>query len=294
MIRSTYRLTVACALSALLGLLLAGPSPARAEEAVKPAAVATQPEAKPEAAATQAAAEVREPAAELRDPEALAELKRATDFLTALPRFTLKATVAYDVIQNDGRRLQFEKEGNISLQRPDRVFAEIHFDDGRHRKVWYDGKTLSIAELSKKLHTQTKAPPTIDGMLDMLEVLLKNPLPLADLFYSNLSPLEQRAEEADIVEDSLVDGRPCTHLAFRGETVDWQIWVEQGVTPFIRKLAISYREEPGTPQFFATLDLWETPERFNDDLFTFVAPAGSQWIDVLVPTPRRSTEGAQP
>lgn len=232
--------------------------------------------------------------ADLRDPEALAELKRATDFLTALPRFHFKAAVIYDVIQEDGRSLQFEKHGDVYLQRPDRLFAEVWLDDGRHRRFWYDGKTLGFAELTRNLHTKVKAPPAIDGMLDMLEGVLKDPMPLSDLLYSDLGPLEQRALEADVVGDSLVSGRPCLHLAFRGETVDWQIWVEQGATPFIRKVVINYREQPGTPQSSALLDFWETPERFSDDLFTFTAPAGSEWIDVMVPMPRRIEQGGQP
>ena len=277
-----FRLIMAGALWGALGLLPGGVAPVRAE----PPAPAETP------AATIAAP--GEDAEELRDPAALAELKRATEFLTALPRFHIKASAYFDVIQEDGRRLQFERHGEVYLQRPDRLFAEVHFDDGRHRQFWYDGKMLGFAERSRNLHTRVKAPPTIDGMLDMLEGLFKDPMPLADLLYSDLGPLAERAFEADIVGDSTVNGRPCRHLAFRGETVDWQIWVEQGATPFIRKLAISYREEPGTPQYTAVLDLWETPERFSDDLFTCVAPAGSQWIDVLVPAPRRSAEGGQP
>jgi hypothetical protein len=211
-----------------------------------------------------------------------------------MPRFHFKSIVMYDVIQEDGRRLQFEKHGEIYLQRPDRLFADVYLDDGRHRQFWYDGKTLGFAERSRNLHTSTKAPPTIDGMLDMLEGLFKDPMPLADLLYSDLTPLEQRAQEADIVGESLVGGRPCLQLAFRGETVDWQLWVEQGATPFVRKLVISYREQPGTPQVTALIDLWETPERYSDGLFTFVAPAGSQWVDVLVPMPRTSEKGGQP
>jgi hypothetical protein len=70
--------------------------------------------------------------------------------------------------------------------------------------------------------------------------------------------------------------------------------VEQGATPFIRKLVISYREEPGTPQSVAVLDLWETPDRFSDNLFNFNAPADSQWIDMLAPMPRKMEEGGRP
>jgi hypothetical protein len=281
MARSTYRFIAGCALWGVLGLSPCWVLSVRAEQAT------------PEEAPTSAEDASPEVAEDLRDPEALAELKRATDFLAALPRFHIKTAAVFDVIQEDGRRLQFEKNGDIYLQRPDRLFAEVFLDDGRHRQFWYDGKTLGFTERLRNLHTRINAPPTIDAMLDMLEKLFNDPMPLADLLYSDLSPLDQRALEADIVGDSLVRGRPCRHLAFRGETVDWQLWVEKGATPFIRKLAISYREVPGTPQFAAVLDLWETPERFSESLFTFTAPAGSQWIDVLVPMPRRVEEGGQ-
>lgn len=228
-----------------------------------------------------------------RDPEALSELKKATDFLVAQPRFKFKARIFYDVIQDDGRRLQFEKSGEISLQRPDHLYVESHRDDGRWRKLWYQGETLSIADLVRNLHTQVKAPPTIDATLDMLEALVKEPQPLADLLYNDLSPLEEQAIEADLVGDSLLDGVSCKQLSFRGETIDWQLWVEQGEKPFIRKVAISYREAPGSPQYMALINDWETPERFSDDLFTFVVPKGSEWIKILSP-PRKTGEGGQP
>ncbi len=231
---------------------------------------------------------------DLRDPAAIAELKRATDFLTSLPRFHVKASVVYDVIQEDGRSLQFEKIGDVFLQRPDRFFADVRFDDGRWRQAWYDGKMLSIAALTKNLHTRIKVPPTIDATLDIMENLFKEPQPLADLLYSDLSPIDQLALEADVVGDSLVNGRSCKHLAFRGKTVDWQIWVEQGNTPFIRKLAITYRQEPGKPQSVVLIDLWETPDQFNASLFEFIVPPGSQWMKMLMPMPRRIEKGGQP
>lgn len=230
----------------------------------------------------------------LRDPEALSELKRATDFLTSLPRFHIKASVAYDVIQADGRVLQFEKIGKVYIKRPDCFYSEVQFDDGRFRQYWYDGKMLSLAERSKNLYTRIKAPPTIDAALDMMEGLFNDPQALSDLYYSDLSPLDGLALEADVVGDSLVNGKPCKHLAFRGKTVDWQIWVEQGKTPFIRKLAVHYQKDTGMPSYVAWLNFWETPERFPDDLFVFKVPADSQWIDMLGPMPSGMEKGGRP
>jgi hypothetical protein len=267
----------------LLGLLFWLPQGALAADSTPPK----------EQAAPQVAGETPEDEG-LRDPAAIAEFERATDFLTSLPRFHIKASILYDVIQEDGRSLQFEKYGDVYLQRPDRFFAEVNLDDGRFRQLWYDGKMLSIAERSKNLYTRIKAPPTIDATLDMMEGLFKDPQPLSDLYYSDLSPLDRLAIEADVVGDSLVNGRPCTHLSFRGKTVDWQLWIEKGATPFFRKLIITYREEPGTPQTVALLNLWETPDRFREEMFTFSPPADSQWIDMLVPMPRKIEKGGQP
>ena len=267
----------------LAGLLLWLPHPTFAAEPSPPV----------DQSATEGNLEMND-VADPRNPAAMAELKRATNFLASLPRFHIRSSVVYDVIQQDGRPLQFEKVGHLYLQRPDRFFAEIQFDDGRRRQYWYDGKMLSLAERSKKIYTRIKTPPTIDATLDMMEELFKEPQPLADLFYSDLSPLESLAEKADLVGDSQVRGRLCTHLSFRGKTVDWQIWVEKGAKPFIRKLAISYREKPGSPQCVALLDVWETPGHFKKALFKFTPPADSQWIDVLIPMPHRIEKGDQP
>jgi len=233
-------------------------------------------------------------AVDLRDPKALSELKRATDFLVAQPRFQFKARIFYDVVQEDGRRLQFEKSGEIFLQRPNQLYVESRRDDGRWRKLWYQDKTLSIADLTQSLHTQIEAPPTIDGTLDLLEALIKEPQALADLLYSDLSHIEEHAIEADLVGDSIVNGQPCVHLSFRGETIDWQLWVEQGKTPFFRKVAVSYLDVPGAPQYVALVNDWKTPARFSDDLFEFVVPQNSEWIKVLKPLPPNKRDGGQP
>ena len=229
----------------------------------------------------------------LRDPEALAALKRATDFLASQPRFKFEARIFYDVIQDDGRRLQFEKTGEVALQRPSQLYVESRLDDGTWRRLWYQGETLSIADLSKNLHTQVQAPPTIDETLDMLEELIREPQPLADLLYSDLSHLEEHAIAADIVGDSLLDGLPCVHLAFRGATIDWQLWVEQGDNPFIRKVAVSYRDVPGFPQYVALINRWDTPGSFSDKTFQFIVPQGSQWIKVLTRASRQPNKGGQ-
>ena len=263
------RTILLCALCVLLGALLFSGVPALAEE-TSPGNLET---------------------AELRDPEAIAELNRATSFLMEAPQFHINIHVVYDVIQKDGRRLQFEKHGEIYVQRPNRLFADIFLDNERQRTFWYDGEKLSIAEKKQGIHTQIRASKTIDATLDLLEQLHSDPMPLADILYNDLTPLSVNAVEADIVDDSLVSGIKCTHLAFRGETVDWQIWVDQSERPLIRKISVSYRTMPGVPQYTAWINNWVLPDDISENLFQFTAPEGSSFIKMLAPWSGYAQEG---
>jgi hypothetical protein len=73
----------------------------------------------------------------------------------------------------------------------------------------------------------------------------------------------------------------CHHLAFSQETIDWQIWIEDGPRPVPRKLVITYKTEPGSPQYVARLSGWNFQPRFSKHFFTFEAPAGAGEMEFL-------------
>ena len=78
-----------------------------------------------------------------------------------------------------------------------------------------------------------------------------------------------------------VDGVPCHHLAFSQESIDWQIWIEDGPQPVPRKLVITYKTEPGSPQYVARLSNWDFEPRFSKQYFEFEVPADAGEIEFL-------------
>ena len=52
-------------------------------------------------------------------------------------------------------------------------------------------------------------------------------------------------------------GKRCHHLAFAQEHVDWQVWIEDGAQPLVRKFVITYKDEPGAPQYTAIFFDWK-------------------------------------
>ena len=215
------------------------------------------------------------------DEEALAILKKATDYLTGLKQLHLKAYKEQDVVQDSGHKLQFSTSFEVFLKRPDRLVAFLRDDDGNQRRLWYDGKTVTMYDESEKVYGQIAVAETIDRMLDYLEIVIRYPLPLADLFYNDLSSLSGRARSGMYLGLSFVENVACDHLAFRGESVDWQFWVDRGKKPLIRKIVITYKELPGEPQLSARLSEWDVKPTLADALFQFSKPEGARQIEVI-------------
>jgi hypothetical protein len=215
------------------------------------------------------------------DQEALEILKKATDYLTGLKRLHLKAYKEQDVVQESGQKLQFSTSFEVFLKRPDRLFVFFTDDDGNQRRLWYDGETVTMCDEKEKVYGQIAVAETIDKMLDYLEMVIRYPLPLADLFYNDLSSLSSRALSGMYLGISFVENVACDHLAFRGESVDWQFWVDRGKKPLIQKIVITYKELPGEPQLSARLSEWDVKPTLADGLFQFSKPEGARRIQVI-------------
>jgi hypothetical protein len=184
-------------------------------------------------------------------------------------------------VQESGQKLQFSSAFEVSLKRPDRIFVSRTDDDGIRRNLWYDGKTVSMYDEGEKVYGQIRAPETIDEMFDYLETVMDSPFPLADLLYNDLSHLSDHALSGEYVGVSYLAGIACDHLAFRGKSVDWQLWVDRGEKPLFRKIIITYKELPGEPQISARLSEWDIEPSFSDTLFQFSVPEGARRIQVL-------------
>jgi hypothetical protein len=80
---------------------------------------------------------------------------------------------------------------------------------------------------------------------------------------------------------SVAGGVRCHHLAFRGNEVDWQIWIEEGEKPLPRKFVVTTKWMTGAPQFTVAMKNWNVSPKLTEDMFTFVPPKDAQKIDFV-------------
>jgi hypothetical protein len=215
------------------------------------------------------------------DPQAEKILRRMSDYLASRPQFTLKAESTLEVVLTSGQKIQFDSPATLEVSRPNKLRAHRK-GDLANQEFFYDGKTLTLYNPRENLYATTAAPPTIDETLDFAREKLDIIAPASELLYKNAAEkMLKEASSGFVVGPSVVGGVKCTHLAFRGAEVDWQIWIEDGAKPLPRKFILTSKKVTGEPQFIVLIRSWDVGPKFTDKEFTFVPPKGAKKIEFL-------------
>jgi hypothetical protein len=122
-------------------------------------------------------------------------------------------------------------------------------------------------------------------MLEQLVPKLDFAPPLADLLYRDpYKTVSGNIRYGFDLGQTDVNGRSCRTLAFVEKDIDWQIWIENGPQPTPCKLVITYKNEPGQPQFSAVFSDWDFAPRIDPAVFTPKLPAGTEKIPFATKT----------
>lgn len=244
-------------LTALLGLMLLLSAPGWSAEEAKP----TAPPAAP-------------PAAQVTpQPEKI--LKQMCDFLKSAKQFSFKAECTDDRVYSAGKKLQFAFNLEALVQRPDKLRINA-VGDLENKQFFYDGKTITLYDKTHNHYAVMAAPASIDEALGQAHREYGLRVALADLTGGNACGLMTAGvKHALYVGEGVVRGVKCHHLAFDKKNTQWQIWVEAGDKPLPRKLIITEKNLPASPQWTAYFTEWNLAPQTADSQFTFTPPQGA-------------------
>jgi hypothetical protein len=215
------------------------------------------------------------------DPKAEKILNAALDYLEAAGRFAFHAEENVDRLLPGGLKVMYSGSLDMTVRRPDRLRAS-YTGDLQRAEARYDGKSFTLMDLNNNTYAACPAPATLDGLVDDLKREQGFRLPLSNLLRTGLA-----AKAREDVRGGLyvglhgVGGIACHHLAFSQDNIDWQVWVEEGKQPLLRKIVISFKNRPGSPQYEAVFSGWEFPPELGDGLFGFEPPEGAVKADFL-------------
>jgi hypothetical protein len=201
------------------------------------------------------------------DPKADSLIKEMSDFLGSKYRYTFKADIMFDEISHSGRKLQRSASEKVFVQKPNKVYVEYISDVGGQR-FWYDNGNVTILDLPRSLYSKIVIPNSIDQAFDELLKRYDYAIPFSELLFVNpYKILSKNIRAGYYIGSSVVFGVPCNQLAFVDKNVDWQIWIENGQRKVPRKIVLTYKKIPGSPQFIAILKDWIFDQPFSHFLF---------------------------
>jgi hypothetical protein len=215
------------------------------------------------------------------EPQAEKLLRRMSDYLASLQRFSVKTQNTVEAVLKSGQKLQFDNPAMVVVSRPNRLRADRK-GDITNQEFYYDGKTLTLYNPKENLYATTAAPATIDEMLDFTREKLDVIAPAAEFLYKNAGEkMLKEASSGFVVGQSVVGGVKCTQLAFHAPEFDWQVWIQDGDKPLPRKFVLTSTKVAGEPEFSVFITSWDTAPKLTNQEFNFKPPKGAKKIEFL-------------
>jgi len=226
------------------------------------------------------------------DPQA----EKILQALNAQKKKDIKASAevfdTMDEVLKTGEKIQYSHVRKLKISEPKQFWIEST-GDITNTTIWKDDKTFTLLDRANNVYGQVAAPGTIDETMDMLVDKCGVTTPLADLLSNDLfSVLMKNVKTCRYLGIHYTEGIKCHHIAATQNNIDWQIWVDAGDVPQLRKIVITYKQKPGAPQYTAVIKSINEVSQFPENTFTFKAPEGAKKISFL-PVKERTKKASE-
>lgn len=206
-------------------------------------------------------------------------MQRMSGYLGGLHAFSVLYETETEFLTGDGQKLELSASGQIDMRRPDGAHI-TRFGELATTELFYDGKLLTLLAKKANAYFQIDSQGGIDAAIDDFRQATGMYAPGADLLVSDpFASLMQDVVSGEYVGDTVLDGVPAYHLAFRDAAVDWQIWVRADDHPVPMKYTITTKWMTGAPEHSIRFRNWNFEPSIGDADFGFVAPAGALKVD---------------
>ena len=224
-----------------------------------------------------------------RAPEALtpeaakakgdALLREMSKNLSALQTFAYTADERREDVKGAAKQeRRFSRR--VVVRRPN-AFTFTSQGGERDSVGWYDGKQLTLVSNRGKVWARGPMPATLDEALDFLSAEYDIHMPTADLMYSNpYDALMTTDTTGGWVDVQKVGELECDHLAYRQQTVDWEIWLGPARS-LPCQMKIVYKNDPAKRVTTVTYSNFDASPKASDDTFAAKIPDGYQRIKIM-------------
>ncbi len=218
------------------------------------------------------------------EPEALEAFKDMADYLAAAKEFAYEAESGYDVVQDSGVKVEFGGSRKVLVSRPNRLRIDSQRRDGVRGTLIFDGDNIWAHVPDENVYATAEQPGDLDEAIGFAVAELSIKAPLAELLSPDLyKDVSAELTSALYLGETVVAGVTCEHLLMSNDYADLQMWITSGEHPVLRRIVITYREEPGEPQYRTQFLKWEMSPKEAKGQLEFKPPEGAERIRFYSP-----------
>jgi hypothetical protein len=202
--------------------------------------------------------------------------------LAEADQFAVSMFMSYDAVQESGEKIEFREQRDIIIRRPDHLRNVALQSDGDKNLLVADGETITLYSESENVYCRISHAGTVDEQVRYAGGNLGIRIPLARMLLSTLPvELEKLNFKAQYVEKDILSSPPSDHVFARSDDVDCQLWITKDKLPI--RIVLTYKNEPGQPQFRADFTNWNMTPVITETTFSFTPPEGAEKIPALLP-----------
>ena len=210
------------------------------------------------------------------------KLMEMANFLAGLESFSVHLRAGYDVMQENGQKIEFLENRRITLERPDKLVVKENSSSDRGHVLLFDGDTVTIADNETGVYAQAPQPGSIDDAIVYFLRDLQMRLPLAGMLTTRFpQELDNRLRVVEYDEESGAFSVPTHHIAARTRDNDIQVWISEGALPVPMRIVLTYIEY-GEPQYWAEFSDWNLDPTIDKSTFAYEPPEGAEQIVLAV------------
>lgn len=232
---------------------------------------------------------------EKTEPDARAIMQAMAQQLATAPGYNVTINSRYEAIQTGGENIEFAEKRQVHLQRPSQLRIDMTRSDGDNGMILFDGQTITVYKAKEQVYSQAPVAGTVDNAVMYVLKDLQLTVPLARMLVTTLpDDLDIRLTTLTYVEKNVLLDVPVHHIAGRSPEVDIQLWITASEPVVPRRVVITYKNEPGQPQFRADLENWDFKPLAGDvNPFAWTVPAGTEKVVMLAPVPTAEASRTQ-
>jgi thiol-disulfide isomerase/thioredoxin len=221
-------------------------------------------------------------------PEEL--LRKVADYLAGLPAFSGRVESSVHV-QAEGIDNRMDSKMTVRLERPNRL--AIVLEEGvMGMTLVTDGKQMTQYVPTINRYTVNEAPAKLEdfggsggvGMMGVSGAYLSDN---GEQFYKALM---EGVTSSEYIGEEDVDGVRCHRCRFVQEDFNWDIWVDAGEQPLVRKIVPDMSKQfaqaegllaGAKMEYVVSFKDWNIQPKFTDVDFAFTPPAEAEKVDSL-------------